>query len=126
LPIDKSINVLVVDDFATMRQIVKKVLKRLGFTNVIEAGDGDLALKELKKEDIGLIISDWNMPKMNGLDLLKAVRGDKKLNDIPFIMLTADGHKENVVEAVKSGVSNYLIKPFTPETFGEKLEKVLG
>ncbi len=118
--------VLVVDDFATMRQIVKGVLKQIGFTNVIEAGDGNLALKELKKEDVGLIISDWNMPKMNGLDLLKAVRGDKKLKDIPFIMVTSEGQKENVVEAVKSGVNSYIIKPFTPETFGEKLEKVLG
>jgi len=126
MPIDKSINVLVVDDFATMRQIVKGVLKQIGFTNVIEAEDGDSALRELKKEDVGLIISDWNMPNMTGLDLLKAVRGDTKLKSIPFIMVTAEGHKENVVEAVKSGVSNYLVKPFTPETFGEKLEKVLG
>ena len=85
-----------------------------------------MALRELKKEDVGLIISDWKMPKMTGLDLLKAVRGDKKLKDIPFIMVSAEGHKENVMEAVESGVSNYLVKPFTPETFGEKLEKVLG
>ena len=126
MSMDTSISVLVFDDFATMRQIVKGVLKQIGFTNVIEAGDGNLALKELKKEDVGLIISDWNMPKMNGLDLLKAVRGDKKLKDIPFIMVTSEGQKENVVEAVKSGVNSYIIKPFTPETFGEKLEKVLG
>lgn len=126
MPIDKSINVLVVDDFATMRQIFKGVLKQIGFTNVIEAEDGDSALRELKKEDVGLIISDWNMPNMTGLDLLKAVRGDEKLKSIPFIMVTAEGHKEIVVEAVKSGVSNYLVKPFSPETFGEKLEKVLG
>ena len=126
MPIDKSINVLVVDDFATMRGIVKGVLKQIGFTNVIEAENGYLALKELKKEDVGLIVSDWNMPNMSGLDLLKTVRGDEKLKNIPFIMVTADGHKENVVEAVKSGVSNYLVKPFTSETFGEKLEKILG
>ena len=126
MPMDTSICVLVVDDFATMRRIVKGVLKQLGFSNIIEAEDGDLALRELKKEDVGLIISDWKMPNMTGLDLLKAVRGDKKLKDIPFIMVSAEGHKENVMEAVKFGVSNYLVKPFTPETFGEKLEKVLG
>jgi two-component system chemotaxis response regulator CheY len=126
MPIDKSINVLVVDDIATMRGIVKGVLKQIGFTNVIEAENGCLALKELKKEDVGLIVSDWNMPNMTGLELLKAVRGDEKLKSIPFIMVTADGHKENVVEAVKCGVNNYLVKPFTSETFGEKLEKILG
>ncbi len=126
MPMDTSINVLVVDDFATMRRIVKGILKQLGFTNIIEAEDGELALKELKTEDIGLIVSDWNMPNMTGLDLLKAVKSDEKLKGIPFIMVTAEGQKENVVEAVKSGVSNYVIKPFTPETFGEKLGKVLG
>ncbi len=126
MPIDKSINVLVVDDIAIMRGIVKRVLKQIGFNKIIEAEDGYLALRELKKEDIGLIVSDWNMPNMGGLDLLKAVRGDEKLKNIPFIMVTADGHKEDVVEAVKSGVSDYLVKPFTSETFGEKLEKTLG
>ena len=126
MPMDTSINVLVVDDFATMRRIVKGVLKQLGFTSIIEAEDGDLALKELKKEEVGLIVSDWNMPNMSGLDLLKAVRGDEKLKGIPFIMVTAEGQKENVVEAVKAGVSNYIIKPFTPETFNEKLAKVLA
>ncbi len=126
MPIDKSINVLVVDDIAIMRGIVKRVLKQIGFNKIIAAEDGYLALRELKKEDIGLIVSDWNMPNMGGLDLLKAVRGDEKLKNIPFIMVTADGHKEDVVEAVKSGVSDYLVKPFTSETFGEKLEKILG
>ncbi len=124
MPIDTSIKVLVVDDFATMRRIVKGVLKQLGFTDIIEAEDGSLALEELKKEKIGLIVSDWNMPNMTGLDLLKAVRGDANLKGIPFIMVTAEGQKENVVEAVKSGVSNYIMKPFTPETFSEKLQKV--
>ncbi len=124
MPIDTSIKVLVVDDFATMRRIVKGVLKQLGFTDIIEAEDGSLALEELKKEKIGLIVSDWNMPNMTGLDLLKAVRGDDNLRGIPFIMVTAEGQKENVVEAVKSGVSNYIVKPFTPETFSEKLHKI--
>ena len=124
MPIDTSMKVLVVDDFATMRRIVKGVLKQLGFSDIIEAEDGSLALEELKKEKVGLIVSDWNMPNMTGLDLLKAVRGDDSLKSIPFIMVTAEGQKENVVEAVKSGVSNYIVKPFTPETFNEKLQKV--
>ncbi len=123
---DLGMKVLVVDDFATMRRIIKGVLKQLGFSNIIEAEDGTLALEELKKEEIGLIVSDWNMPNMSGLDLLKAVRGDENLKGTPFIMVTAEGQKENVVEAVKAGVSNYIIKPFTPETFSEKLKKVFS
>lgn len=124
MPIDTSLRVLVVDDFATMRRIVKGVLKQLGFSDIIEAEDGSLALDLLQKEKVGLIVSDWNMPNMTGLDLLKAVRGDDSMKGIPFIMVTAEGQKENVVEAVKAGVSNYIVKPFTPETFNEKLQKV--
>ncbi|MFH1488389.1 MAG: chemotaxis response regulator CheY [Pseudomonadota bacterium] len=123
---DTSMKVLVVDDFATMRRILKGVLKQIGFNNIVEAEDGSLALKELKKEEFGLIVSDWNMPNMTGLDLLKAVRGDDTLKGIPFIMVTAEGQRENVVEAVKAGVSNYIVKPFTPETFGERLAKVFN
>jgi len=126
MPIDTSMKVLVVDDFATMRRIVKGVLKQLGFSNIIEAEDGNAAIGELKKEKIGLIVSDWNMPNMSGLDLLKAVRGDTDLKTIPFLMVTAEGQKENVIEAVKAGVTNYIVKPFTPETFGEKLKKVFA
>lgn len=126
MAVDTSIKVLVVDDFATMRRIVKGVLKQLGFADIIEAENGSAALEELKKEQVGLIVSDWNMPKMTGLDLLKAVRNDADLKHIPFIMVTAEGQKENVLEAVKSGVSNYIVKPFTPETFSEKLAKVFG
>ncbi|NLD35399.1 MAG: response regulator [Desulfatiglans sp.] len=121
---DTSIKVLVVDDFATMRRIVKGVLKQLGFNDIIEAEDGNMALKELQKEKIGLIVSDWNMPNMTGLDLLKAVRADEKLKSTPFLMVTAEGQKENVVQAVQAGVSNYIVKPFTPETFSAKLEKI--
>ncbi len=124
--IDTSIKVLVVDDFATMRRIVKGVLKQLGFSEIIEAEDGDIAFKELKKEKVGLIVSDWNMPNMSGLDLLKAVKGDDKLKDIPFLMVTAEGQKENVVQAVQAGVNNYIVKPFTPETFSAKLEKIFN
>ena len=121
---DTSMKVLVVDDFATMRRIVKGVLKQLGFSDIIEAEDGQLALKELQKEKVGLIVSDWNMPNMTGLDLLKAVRADANLKDTPFLMVTAEGQKENVVQAVQAGVSNYIVKPFTPETFSAKLEKI--
>jgi len=124
MAIDTSINVLIVDDFATMRRIIKGVLKQLGFSNLIEAEDGESALKELRKEKIGLIVSDWNMPNMTGLDLLKAVRADSNLKNIPFLMVTAEGQKENVIQAVQAGVSNYIVKPFTPETFNAKLEKI--
>ncbi len=126
MPMDTSIKVLVVDDFATMRRIVKGVLKQLGFNNIIEAEDGTTAMDVLKKEKIGLVVSDWNMPKMTGLDLLKAIRADEDLKSTPFIMVTAEGQKENVIEAVKAGVNNYIVKPFTPETFSEKLEKVFA
>ncbi len=126
MAIDTSIKVLVVDDFATMRRIVKGVLKQLGFNNIVEAEDGSAALEVLKNDTVGLIVSDWNMPKMTGLDLLKVVRADEKLKGTPFIMVTAEGQKENVIEAVKAGVSNYIVKPFTPETFNEKLAKVFG
>lgn len=126
MAMDTSMKVLVVDDFATMRRIVKGVLKQLGFSDIIEAGDGDLAFKELQKEKVGLIVSDWNMPNMTGLDLLKAVRGDNKLKDTPFLMVTSEGQKENVVMAVQAGVSNYIVKPFTPETFSAKLEKIFN
>ncbi|MGM0664231.1 MAG: chemotaxis response regulator CheY [Thermodesulfobacteriota bacterium] len=126
MAIDTSIKVLVVDDFATMRRIVKGVLKQLGFNNIVEAEDGSAAMDILKKEKVGLIVSDWNMPKMTGLDLLKAVKADDNLKETPFVMVTAEGQKENVIEAVKAGVNNYIVKPFTPETFGEKLEKVFG
>jgi two-component system, chemotaxis family, chemotaxis protein CheY len=124
MAIDTSINVLIVDDFATMRRIIKGVLKQLGFSNLIEAEDGEAALKELRKEKIGLIVSDWNMPNMTGLELLKAVRADNSLKSIPFLMVTAEGQKENVIQAVQAGVSNYIVKPFTPETFNAKLEKI--
>lgn len=122
---DYDIQVLIADDFATMRRIVKNALKAIGFNNIKEADDGKKALSLLKKEPVGLILSDWNMPNMSGLELLKAVRSDDKLKDIPFIMVTAEGQKDNVVEAVKMGVSNYLMKPFTPESIREKVEKVL-
>jgi len=122
---DLDIKVLVVDNFAAMRRILKGVLKQVGFKNIIEAEDGTVAINTLRQEKIGLILADRNMPKMNGMDLLKAVRSDESLKNIPFIMVTAEGEKENILEAVQAGVSNYIIKPFAPETVREKVEKVL-
>lgn len=121
---NRKMKILVVDDFSTMRRIVKGSLKQLGFEKIIEAEDGRMALQVLEKEDFGLIISDWIMPNMTGIELLKTVRGDDKLKEIPFIMVTAEGNKENVLEAVKSGVSNYIVKPFTPQILQQKLERV--
>ncbi|WP_038055142.1 response regulator [Thermodesulfobacterium hydrogeniphilum] len=126
MALDPNLRILVVDDFATMRKIIKNILTQLGFKNIIEADDGTTALEVLKKEKVDLIISDWNMPKMNGLELLKAVRNDPNLKDIVFIMVTAEAQKDNVIEAIRHGVNQYIVKPFTPETLKEKLEKVLG
>ncbi len=123
---DTSIKILCVDDFATMRRILKNILKQLGFNNITEADDGTTALDELKKSSYDLIISDWNMPKMTGLELLKTVRGTPEFKDIPFLMVTAEAQKQNVIEAVQAGVSNYVVKPFTAEAIAEKLEKILG
>ena len=122
---DFNITILVVDDFESMRRIVKGTLKSIGFSNFIEAEDGVIALKKLEKEKIDLIISDWIMPNMNGLDFLKAVKGDDKYRHIPFIMVTAEGQKGNVLEAINAGVNNYIVKPFTPETLRGKIQKVL-
>ena len=123
---DFNIQVLVVDDFATMRNIVKTSLKKIGFKNITEAEDGDIALGILKKERIDLVLADWNMPNMKGLDLLKEIRKDEKLKALPFIMVTAEGQKENIVEAVQAGVNSYIIKPFTPEILKDKIQKVLS
>jgi two-component system chemotaxis response regulator CheY len=122
---DFNITILIVDDFASMRRIIKGTLKSIGFDNFIEAEDGLVALKKLEKEKIDLIVSDWIMPNMNGLEFLKAVKKESKFKDIPFIMVTAEGQKGNVLEAINAGVSNYIVKPFTPETLQAKLQKVL-
>ncbi|MHB1015852.1 MAG: response regulator [Desulfurivibrionaceae bacterium] len=121
---DPSMKILVVDDFATMRRIVKNILTQLGFKNIIEADDGTTALNVLKSEKIGLIVSDWNMPKMTGLDLLKAVRADASMANTPFIMVTAEAQQDNIILAVKAKVSQYIVKPFTAETLSEKLNKI--
>ena len=126
MTLNTNIKILVVDDFKTMRKIIKNILTQLGFKNIIEADDGTTALELLKKQKVDLIISDWNMPKMNGLELLKSIRSDDNLKDIRFIMVTAEAQKESVIEAIKHGVNQYVVKPFTPETLKEKLEKVFG
>ena len=121
-----ALRFLIVDDFSTMRRIVKNILRQLEFNNIIEADDGSTGLEVLQKEKIGIIISDWNMPKMTGLELLKAVRADDALKDIPFLMVTAEAQQENIIEAVKAGVSNYIVKPFTAETLSQKIEQVFN
>lgn len=127
MAMDTNMRVLVVDDFATMRRIIKNILLQLGFKNIIEADDGTTAWEILEKgEPVDLIISDWNMPKMTGIELLKKVRSDDRFKDLPFLMVTAEAQKENIVEAVKYRVSQYIVKPFTPETLKEKLEKIFG
>ena len=122
---DTSIKVLIVDDFATMRRILKNILKQLGFKNLVEADDGTTAWEVLEEQSIDLIISDWNMPKMTGLELLKKVRADAKYKTAPFLMVTAEAQKQNVIEAVQAGVSNYVVKPFTAEAISDKLKKIL-
>ena len=123
---DLSMTVLVVDDFATMRRILKNIFRQLGFENVIEADDGTTALEALKKNEIDMIVSDWNMPKMTGLELLKTVRASDEYKDIPFLMVTSEASKQNVLDAVQAGVSNYVVKPFTAEQIFDKLEKIFG
>lgn len=123
---DTNIKVLVVDDFATMRRIVKNILTQLGYKNVIEADDGTTAMEIIKKEKIDLIISDWNMPKMTGLELLKAIRANAETSAVPFIMVTAEAQQDNIIMAVKAKVSQYIVKPFTADTLSEKINKVFG
>ncbi len=122
-----DMKILVVDDFPTMRRIVKQLLKQNGFINFVEAEDGKQALDTLKADaNIEFVVSDWNMPNMTGLELLKAVRKDEKLKHLPFLMVTAEAEKENIIEAVKNGVNNYVVKPFTAQTLKEKLDKVFA
>jgi len=125
MSVDKNLKILIVDDFATMRKVIRNLLKQGGFENVVEAEDGVAALKVLKSQQVDFIISDWNMPNMSGLELLKAVRSDDELKALPFLMVTAEALKDNVVAAVKAGVSNYIVKPFTAEVLNEKIEKIV-
>ena len=122
---DNKIKILVVDDFATMRKVVRNLLKQGGYDDIVEAEDGVMALKALKSQQIDFIVSDWNMPNMSGLELLKAVRADAELAKTPFLMVTAEALQDNVVAAVKAGVNNYIVKPFTAEVLNEKIKKII-
>ena len=124
--LDTSIKVLVVDDMSTMRRIVKNVLKQIGYSSIEEAENGKEAWTKLKADTFGLVVSDWNMPGMTGIDLLRTVRADPDLKSMPFLMVTAEAQKENIIEAVQAGVSNYIVKPFTAEALNEKLNKIFA
>lgn len=119
-----SMKILVVDDMSSMRRIIKNTLKQLGYPNVEEAEDGQKALEMVRKESFDLVVSDWNMPNMNGLDLLKSIRQDPKLSVLPVLMVTTEAEMDHILEAIRSGVNSYILKPFTPETMKEKIDKV--
>jgi len=126
MAVDKNMNVLIVDDYKTMLRIIRNLLRQIGFINIEEATDGSMALQMLRSGNFGLVISDWNMEPMTGLQLLREVRADAKLKATPFIMVTAESKSENVVAAKQAGVSNYIVKPFNAETLQAKMVSVLG
>jgi two-component system, chemotaxis family, chemotaxis protein CheY len=121
---DKNMKILIVDDFSTMRRIIKNLLRDLGFTNTSEADDGATALPMLQTGNFDFLITDWNMPGMQGIDLLKAVRADANLSSLPVLMVTAEAKREQIVEAAQSGVNGYIVKPFTAQTLEEKINKI--
>lgn len=126
MAVDKNMNILIVDDYKTMLRIIRNLLRQLGFANIEEATDGSMALQVLRSGNFGLVISDWNMEPMTGLQLLREVRADPKLKGTPFIMVTAESKSENVIAAKEAGVSNYIVKPFNAETLQAKMVSVLG
>ena len=126
MAVDKNMNILIVDDYKTMLRIIRNLLRQLGFVNIEEATDGSMALQMLRGGNFGLVISDWNMEPMTGLQLLREVRADAKLKPTPFIMVTAESKSENVIAAKEAGVSNYIVKPFNAETLQAKMVSVLG
>ena len=126
MAVDMSMQILIVDDYKTMLRIVRNLLNQLGFNNVDEATDGSTALQKLRERNFGLVISDWNMEPMTGLQLLKEVRADMKLKGTPFIMVTAESKTENVVAAKEAGVNNYIVKPFNAATLKQKISSVIG
>ena len=121
---DTNMKFLVVDDFSTMRRIVRNLLKELGFSNVDEAEDGVVALSKLRSTNFDFVVSDWNMPNMTGIDLLRAIRADAALKHLPVLMVTAEAKKENIIEAAQAGANGYIVKPFTAATLDEKLNKI--
>lgn len=122
--IDKTMKVLVVDDFSTMRRIIRNLLREIGFTNTIEADDGSTALPILKAGGVDFLITDWNMPGMPGIELLNAVRQDERLKDLPVLMVTAEAKREQIVQAAQAGINGYIVKPFTAETLQQKIERI--
>lgn len=121
---DKNMSILVVDDFPTMRRIVRSLLKELGYTNVDEAEDGQEALSKLRGGGFDFVVSDWNMPNLDGLEMLKQIRGDANLSSLPVLMVTAEAKKENIIAAAQAGANGYVVKPFTAATLEEKLNKI--
>ena len=126
MALDKNMNILVVDDFSTMRRIITNVLRQLGFDNITEAEDGAKALQILESETFDFVITDWNMPQMSGLDLIKAIRAsdNETLKAVPILMVTAEALQDNIIAAAKAGVNNYIIKPFDAQTLAEKINKI--
>jgi two-component system chemotaxis response regulator CheY len=122
--LDKNMKILIVDDFSTMRRIIKNLLRDLGFSNTVEADDGNTALPVLKKGDIDFLVTDWNMPGMTGIELLRTVRADPELSTMPILMVTAEAKREQIIEAAQAGVNGYIVKPFTAITLKEKIEKI--
>jgi len=122
--VEKNMKILIVDDFSTMRRIIKNLLRDLGYNNTAEADDGSTALPQLMNGSFDFLITDWNMPNMAGIDLLKAVRADARLKDMPVLMVTAEAKRDQIVEAAQAGVSGYIIKPFTADTLREKIDKI--
>lgn len=121
---DKNMKILIVDDFSTMRRIIKNLLRDLGFTNTQEADDGNSALPILQSTPIDFLITDWNMPGMTGIELLKAIRADSKLHNLPILMVTAEAKREQIIEAAHAGVNGYVVKPFTAAALKDKIEKI--
>lgn len=124
--LDQNMKILVVDDFSTMRRIIKNILREIGYSNVDEADDGTTALEKLKGSKFDFVVTDWNMPNMPGIELLKAIRQDPSLKETPVLMVTAEAAKENVVTAVQAGVNNYIVKPFTAAALKERIDLILG
>jgi two-component system chemotaxis response regulator CheY len=124
MPADPNMKILVVDDMVTMRKIVRNILKQLGFANTDEAENGEEGLQKLRGGSYSFVVSDWNMPVMTGIEMLRAIRADEKLKSIPVLMVTAEAQQSNLIEAVQAGVSNYIVKPFTAETMQEKIGKI--
>ena len=123
---DPNMKFLVVDDFATMRRIVRNLLKELGLVNIDEAEDGVVALQKLRASKFDFVVTDWNMPNMTGIELLRNIRADASLKHLPVLMVTAEARKENIIEAAQAGASGYVVKPFTAATLDEKLKKIFA